>query len=71
MLRSRLEFKLGGGLHNKGHNRLSATSTIQSSENHSVGLVYLMSGTKGFIYHSPLNKKLCTCTSTSLQKIVQ
>jgi hypothetical protein len=45
-------------VHNKGHNRLSPTPIIYCSENHTVWLVYLMSGTKGTIYQSPLNKKL-------------
>jgi len=58
-------------VHNKGHNRLSATPIIYCSEHHTVLLVYLMSGTKGLIYQSPLNKKLCTRPSTSLQKMVQ
>jgi hypothetical protein len=53
-------------VHNRSHNRLSATPNIYCSENHTVWLVYLMSGTKGLIYQSPLNKKLCTHPSTSL-----
>ena len=37
-------------MHNRGHNRLSATPIIYCSENHTVWLVYLMPGTKGLIY---------------------
>jgi hypothetical protein len=57
-------------VHNKGHNRLSATPIIYCCENHTVCLVYLMSVTKGLIYQLPLNKKLCTHPTTSLQMMV-
>jgi hypothetical protein len=43
-------------VHNKGRKRLSATPINYCSENHTVWLVYLMSGIKVLIYQSPLNK---------------
>lgn len=56
-------------VHNRSHKRLSAIPIIYCYETHTVWLVYLMSVTKGLIYQSPLNKKLCTHPSTSLATV--